>query len=70
MMSWNILAQVMEVSIWCNLAAGDHTIADTLYVLCLIAVSPCWNIKNTRIGSFQVNDPMVKVTFFRVTIIS
>ncbi|CDS11789.1 hypothetical protein LRAMOSA11433 [Lichtheimia ramosa] len=29
------------------------------------AVSPCWNIKNTRIGSFQVNDPMVKVTFFR-----
>ncbi|CDH56346.1 predicted protein [Lichtheimia corymbifera JMRC:FSU:9682] len=29
------------------------------------AVSPCWNMKSTRIGSFYVNDPMVKVTFFK-----
>ncbi|KAJ8656343.1 hypothetical protein O0I10_007908 [Lichtheimia ornata] len=35
------------------------------YVPCIVAVSPCWNMKKARIGSFNVNDPMVKVTFFK-----
>lgn len=74
MMSWSILAQVMEASrcyVWCDLVAGDHIMAAYIfYVPCIVAVSPCWNMKKARIGSFNVNDPMVKVTFFKVRVMS
>ncbi|KAI9280511.1 hypothetical protein BY458DRAFT_500890 [Sporodiniella umbellata] len=26
---------------------------------------PCWNIASKRVGSFALNDPLVKVTFYR-----
>ncbi|KAI8884061.1 hypothetical protein K501DRAFT_248637 [Backusella circina FSU 941] len=28
---------------------------------------PCWNLASKRVGSFEVNDPLVKVTFFRAS---
>ncbi|CAO3699236.1 hypothetical protein G6F70_004164 [Rhizopus microsporus] len=27
--------------------------------------SPCWNLSSKRVGSYEVNDPLVKVTFYR-----
>ncbi|KAI9472131.1 MAG: hypothetical protein EXX96DRAFT_611395 [Benjaminiella poitrasii] len=27
--------------------------------------SPCWNLASKRVGSYDVNDPLVKVTFYR-----
>ncbi|KAL9538869.1 hypothetical protein MBANPS3_010624 [Mucor bainieri] len=29
------------------------------------ASSPCWNLASKRVGSYDLNDPLVKVTFYR-----
>ncbi|KAI7872269.1 uncharacterized protein EV154DRAFT_529197 [Mucor mucedo] len=29
------------------------------------ASSPCWNLSSKRVGSYELNDPLVKVTFYR-----
>lgn len=29
--------------------------------------SPCWNLSSKRVGSYELNDPLVKVTFYRVS---
>ncbi|KAI9354642.1 hypothetical protein BD770DRAFT_391907 [Pilaira anomala] len=29
------------------------------------ASSPCWNLASKRVGSYELNDPLVKVTFYR-----
>ncbi|KAI8064309.1 uncharacterized protein B0P05DRAFT_554917 [Gilbertella persicaria] len=29
------------------------------------ASTPCWNLASKRVGSYDLNDPMVKVTFYR-----
>ncbi|KAI9498428.1 hypothetical protein BDB00DRAFT_800272 [Zychaea mexicana] len=29
------------------------------------ASTPCWNLQSKHIGSFDVNDPMVKISFYR-----
>ncbi|OBZ85222.1 hypothetical protein A0J61_06728 [Choanephora cucurbitarum] len=31
------------------------------------ASTPCWNLASKRVGSYDVNDPMIKVTFYRST---
>lgn len=33
-----------------------------------IASSPCWNLASKRVGSYDLNDPLVKVTFYRVSL--
>lgn len=32
-----------------------------------LAASPCWNLASKRVGSYDLNDPLVKVTFYRVS---
>ena len=34
------------------------------------ASSPCWNLASKRVGSYELNDPLVKVTFYRVSYFS
>ncbi|KAL9555328.1 hypothetical protein PS6_002940 [Mucor atramentarius] len=29
------------------------------------ASTPCWNLASKRVGSYDLNDPLVKVTFYR-----
>ncbi|CEP11385.1 hypothetical protein [Parasitella parasitica] len=29
------------------------------------ATSPCWNLASKRVGSYDLNDPLIKVTFYR-----
>ncbi|KAI7872268.1 uncharacterized protein EV154DRAFT_529193 [Mucor mucedo] len=29
------------------------------------ASTPCWNLASKRVGSYELNDPLVKVTFYR-----
>ncbi|KAI9262301.1 hypothetical protein BDA99DRAFT_510822 [Phascolomyces articulosus] len=29
------------------------------------ATTPCWNLDSKHVGSFEVNDPMVKISFYR-----
>ncbi|CAO3642078.1 unnamed protein product [Mucor hiemalis] len=31
------------------------------------ASTPCWNLASKRVGSYELNDPLVKVTFYRST---
>ena len=31
--------------------------------------TPCWNLQSKHVGSFEVNDPMVKISFYRVSFI-
>ncbi|KAG1472633.1 hypothetical protein G6F56_001420 [Rhizopus delemar] len=28
---------------------------------------PCWNLSSKRVGSYELNDPLVKVVFYRST---
>ncbi|CAO0801297.1 unnamed protein product [Mucor circinelloides] len=32
------------------------------------ASTPCWNLASKRVGSYDLNDPLVKVTFYRVSL--
>ncbi|KAI7849635.1 hypothetical protein BDC45DRAFT_448383 [Circinella umbellata] len=27
--------------------------------------TPCWNLQSKHVGSFEINDPMVKISFYR-----
>ncbi|KAI8982234.1 hypothetical protein BDF20DRAFT_834873 [Mycotypha africana] len=29
------------------------------------AMTPCWNLTNTDVGSYEMNDPFVNVTFYQ-----
>ncbi|KAI8139172.1 hypothetical protein BJV82DRAFT_628408 [Fennellomyces sp. T-0311] len=31
------------------------------------ASTPCWNLQSKHVGSFEVNDPMVRISFYRST---
>lgn len=45
-----------------------------IYLLCIISLYndprtdqiPCWNLSSKRVGSYALNDPLVKITFYKV----